>query len=176
MATATLPPPAAQPKPLPTPSERPGADVVIFDGDCGICTAQVRKLPWWDCRKRLSYLSLHDPEVYRRWPDLSHDRLMQEMLIVDREGNRRTSYSLRHTYICIRLMEGADIYQIAKNCRTSVEMIEKFYAAHLKTTLDASAINVRKPKPHRETQSTEAIADKLAKAQERKKPAQEARP
>jgi hypothetical protein len=41
-------------------------------------------------------------------------------------------------------MEGADIYQIAKNCRTSVEMIEKFYAAHLKHTLDASAINVRK--------------------------------
>jgi len=23
-------------------------------------------------------------------------------------------------------MEGADIYQIAKNCRTSVEMIEKY--------------------------------------------------
>jgi len=30
-------------------------------------------------------------------------------------------------------MEGADIYQIAKNCRTSVEMIEKFYAAHSRT-------------------------------------------
>lgn len=62
----------------------------------------------------------------------------------DRDGNARTSYSLRHTYICLRLMEGADIYQIAKNCRTSVEMIEKHYAAHIKTTLDASAINVRK--------------------------------
>ena len=56
----------------------------------------------------------------------------------------RTAYSLRHTYICLRLMEGADIYQIAKNCRTSVEMIEKFYAAHIKSTLDATAINVRK--------------------------------
>jgi hypothetical protein len=43
-------------------------------------------------------------------------------------------------------MEGADIYQIAKNCRTSVEMIEKHYAIHLKNTLDASAINVLKPK------------------------------
>lgn len=67
----------------------------------------------------------------------------------DREGNRRTAYSLRHTYICLRLMEGADIYQIAKNCRTSVEMIEKFYASHIKNTLDAAAINVRKPKPTR---------------------------
>jgi hypothetical protein len=43
-------------------------------------------------------------------------------------------------------MEGADIYQIAKNCRTSVEMIEKYYASHIKTSLDASAINVRKSK------------------------------
>lgn len=93
----------------------------------------------------------------------------------DREGNRRTSYSLRHTYICIRLMEGADIYQIAKNCRTSVEMIEKFYAAHLKTTLDASAINVRRarPNPHRETQSTEDIAERLSKPPSGRKPRQE---
>jgi hypothetical protein len=50
---------------------------------------------------------------------------------------------LRHTYV----LEGADIYQIAKNSRTSVEMIEKHYAAHL-NTLEA-AINVRKPRPAR---------------------------
>jgi hypothetical protein len=59
--------------------------------------------------------------------------LDEEDLKKDREGLPRTAYSLRHTYICMRLMEGADIYQIAKNCRTSVEMIEKFYAAHIKT-------------------------------------------
>lgn len=70
--------------------------------------------------------------------------LEREGLKYDRDGKGRTSYSLRHTYICMRLLEGADIYQIAKNCRTSVEMIEKHYAAHLKNTLDASAINVRK--------------------------------
>lgn len=64
----------------------------------------------------------------------------------DREGNPRTAYSLRHTYISFRLMEGADIYQVAKNCRTSVEMIEKFYASHIKDMIDASAINTRKSK------------------------------
>ena len=48
--------------------------------------------------------------------------------------------------ICLCLVDGADIYQIAKNCRTSVEMIQKFYAAHLKNTLDASNINKRKPR------------------------------
>jgi len=75
--------------------------------------------------------------------------LKRANLKLDRDGKARTSYSLRHTYICLRLMEGADIYQIAKNCRTSVEMIEKHYAAHIKTTLDASAINVRKPRPEK---------------------------
>lgn len=64
----------------------------------------------------------------------------------DRHGKARTSYSLRHTYICLRLLEGADIYQVAKNCRTSVEMIEKHYAAHLKDMIDTSLVNVRKPK------------------------------
>jgi integrase len=75
-------------------------------------------------------------------------------LKLDRDEKPRTAYSLRHTYICMRLMEGADIYQIAKNCRTSVEMIEKHYAIHLKNTLDASAINVLKPKA--KTKKTES--------------------
>ena len=74
----------------------------------------------------------------------------------DREGNPRTAYSLRHTYICFRLMEGADIYHIAKNCRTSVEMIEKFYAAHIKTMLDAAAINVKRGTIQRERKNQRA--------------------
>ncbi|MDZ4817623.1 MAG: DUF393 domain-containing protein [Planctomycetota bacterium] len=73
---------------LPGPDERTNSDVVIYDGHCRICTAQVRKLPWWDCQKKLSYLSLHDPEVQRRYPDLTHDALMKEMYVVDQSGNR----------------------------------------------------------------------------------------
>jgi len=79
--------------------------------------------------------------------------LDEENLRFDREGRPRTFYSLRHTYICLRLMEGADIYQIAKNCRTSVEMIEKYYAAHIKTQLDAAAINVMRPKPKKKAKA-----------------------
>jgi hypothetical protein len=82
------------------------------------------------------------------FPDLRAHHLNavldEQGLKADREGLRRSAYSLRHTYICLRLMEGADIYQIAKNCRTSVEMIEKFYAAHIKNMIDASAVNVRR--------------------------------
>jgi len=84
------------------------------------------------------------PETH---PGLFNTILDEVGLKFDREGNRRTAYSLRHTYVCFRLMEGADIYQIAKNCRTSVEMIEKYYASHIKTSLDAAAINVRRPRP-----------------------------
>jgi len=83
------------------------------------------------------------PKTHR---DLFNIILDEEDLKHDREGRPRTAYSLRHTYICLRLMEGADIYQIAKNCRTSVEMIEKYYAAHIKTNLDAAAINVMRPR------------------------------
>ena len=79
--------------------------------------------------------------------ELFNTLLDELQLKSDRDGQPRTAYSLRHTYICMRLMEGADIYQIAKNCRTSVEMIETYYASHIKNTLDASAINVRKAKP-----------------------------
>ncbi len=46
----------------------------------------------------------------------------------------------------MQLMESADIHQIAKNCRTSVEMIEKYYASHIKNMVAADAINVMRPK------------------------------
>jgi integrase len=78
--------------------------------------------------------------------------LRRTNLKFDRDGHPRTAYSLRHTYICMRLTQGADIYQIAKNCRTSVEMIEKFYATHIKSTLDAAQINVRRPKVAKQLQ------------------------
>jgi integrase len=90
--------------------------------------------------------------LFPKWPrGLFNAILEEEKLRSDRDGRPRTAYSLRHTYICLRLLEGADIYQIAKNCRTSVEMIEKYYAAHLKTRLDASAINIMRPRPKKKT-------------------------
>jgi hypothetical protein len=47
----------------------------------------------------------------------------------------------------------AIIYQIANNCRTSVQMIEEHYAAHIKNRLDASAINVMRPQAQREAEA-----------------------
>lgn len=109
-------------------------------------------------RRRGEDLSEPPPAVEFKYPGLTekvfpghhlkmfNNLLERTKLKLDRDDKPRTAYSLRHTYICMRLMEGADIYQIAKNCRTSVEMIERFYAAHIKSTLDAASINTRKSK------------------------------
>lgn len=86
--------------------------------------------------------------IFGKTPRELMNTVLDELnLKFDRDDHIRTCYSLRHTYICLRLLEGADIYQVAKNCRTSVEMIEKFYGRHLKNNIDASAVNVRKAKP-----------------------------
>lgn len=78
--------------------------------------------------------------------DLLNKVLEEIGLKHDREGTVRTAYSLRHSYISFRLSEGADIYQLAKNCRTSVEMIEKHYARHIQTSVNVGQINVTKSK------------------------------
>ncbi len=94
------------------------------------------------------------PERTDRVFPQTHTKMFRELLHAadlkfDRDGKPRTFYSLRHTYICLRLTEGADIYQVAKNCRTSVEMIEEHYAAHIANTINASAVNVMRPKAAR---------------------------
>ena len=53
----------------------------------------------------------------------------------DRPPLRRDLMSLRHTYICFRLMDRVGIWDIAANCRTSVAMIEKHYARWLNPLL-----------------------------------------
>ena len=50
------------------------------------------------------------------------------------KGEDRTMYSLRHTCIMYRLLYGEkmDVITLARNARTSPEMIDRFYAAQLK--------------------------------------------
>jgi integrase len=90
--------------------------------------------------------------IFPKWREMFNAILDEENLRFDREDRPRTAYSLRHTYICLRLIEGADIYHIAKNCRTSVEMIEKYYAAHIKTRIDAAAVNKMRPRQKSKTE------------------------
>ena len=54
-------------------------------------------------------------------------------LDVSPSGDLRSVYSLRHTAIMARLLDGnnVDLLTLARNARTSVEMIDRFYAKHL---------------------------------------------
>ena len=77
---------------------------------------------------------------------LFNDILRASNLKLDRKGKARTADSLRHSYICFRLLEGVGLYEVARNCRTSVETIEKHYAAHLAELADALLIDLRSEK------------------------------
>jgi len=62
----------------------------------------------------------------------SFNNLLEEVgLAYDDQGKRRSPYSIRHTYITMRLMEGVSIYQLSSNVGTSIEMIENYYS-HLR--------------------------------------------
>ncbi|NND98727.1 MAG: DUF393 domain-containing protein [Pirellulaceae bacterium] len=74
---------------LPDPDQFPDADVVIFDGQCNFCRSQVKTLHRLDCcGNRLAFLSLHDERVAQRYPDLTHDQLMEQMFVVDPQDRR----------------------------------------------------------------------------------------
>lgn len=88
--------------------------------------------------------------LFRRFNRFLFNKILEEEnLKFDRDGQRRTAYSLRHTYISLRLLAGANILMVANNCGTSVQMIEEHYAAHIKERLDTTAINTRKSKSAR---------------------------
>ncbi len=58
-------------------------------------------------------------------------------------GQPRTLYSLRHTAIMFRLIKGdkIDSLTLAKNARTSVEMLERFYAKHLTAEMNVDKLH-----------------------------------
>jgi integrase len=61
----------------------------------------------------------------------------------DREGERRTIYSLRHTYATFRLQEGVNHYVLARNMGTSVKMLEQFYGHTSNRTMASELTKTR---------------------------------
>jgi hypothetical protein len=88
-----------------------------------------------------------DPEAFVFFNQYSRDHAMAVMskqfrYVLEQAGlykterGTRTLYSLRHTCIMNQLRHGKiKIEILAKNCRTSVEMIERFYGSHLKAEM-----------------------------------------
>ncbi len=65
--------------------------------------------------------------------------LLRELGLETGPGGKRTLYSLRHTYISLRLLEGVSPAIIAKQCGTSPEMIQRHYD-HLTTLMHVKAL------------------------------------
>lgn len=63
-----------------------------------------------------------------------------------RTGETRTLYSLRHTAIMFHLLNGSevDLITLARNARTSVDMIDRFYARHLTAEMNVDLLHARR--------------------------------
>jgi integrase len=64
----------------------------------------------------------------------------------DELGQTRTLYCLRHTSLMFRLLygQGIDMLTLARNARTSVQMIEKFYASSLDGEMNVKMLQSRR--------------------------------
>ena len=97
-----------------------------------------------------------DPEDYVFFPEISNRKtllgilgwafnwIMNDLGIkTGPHGIERSLYSLRHTSITFRLIYGGniDLLTLARNARTSVEMIEKFYASTMSAEMNVALIH-----------------------------------
>jgi len=99
------------------------------------------------------------PDDYIFFPELANRRLVLDIvgwgfnwilkelnLKKGPHGNDRTFYSLRHSSITFRLIYGGniDLLTLARNARTSVEMVEKFYASTLSAEMNVSLLHSKR--------------------------------
>ena len=63
-------------------NEQSQKDVVLYDGQCNFCRSQINILRRLDGRSRLEFVSLHDPEVEAKYPNLTYEQLMEQIWIV----------------------------------------------------------------------------------------------
>lgn len=106
-----------------------------------------------DCAKADDYLFF--PRIFDRKKammamDFQFRRILDHAGL--REGSRgqtRSIYSLRHTALTFRLIygKGIDLLTLAKNARTSVEMVEKFYASELNAELNVAMLQSKRTVP-----------------------------
>lgn len=68
---------------------KPARDTVLFDGHCRFCRGQIALLRRLDFLGSLRFVSLHEPEVARDFPELATEDLMRQMYVVDTAGRAR---------------------------------------------------------------------------------------
>jgi integrase len=69
------------------------------------------------------------------------DKLLEEFKLThNAAGSKHSLYSLRHFYAVRAIARDIDIYTIARNMGTSVQMIEQYYGRHATTTSRATKL------------------------------------
>ena len=72
-----------------------------------------------------------DTQVFKHYHKDSFNKVLEDAGLKftnDNPPRKRDLASLRHTYICFCLERGVSVADIAQNCRTSMQMIDKHYA------------------------------------------------
>jgi len=65
----------------------PDTNVVIYDGDCPLCTFQMKLLTWMDWLNITTLLPIADPKVQALAPQLKREDLMAAIHCLDKKGN-----------------------------------------------------------------------------------------
>jgi integrase len=70
-------------------------------------------------------------------------------LASDGFGNKRVPYSLRHSALMFRLLNGenVDLLALARNAGTSIGMLERFYLSHLGPAMKLANLQSFKARP-----------------------------
>jgi integrase len=103
-----------------------------------------------DCGGPDNYLffpSIEDRKKAMMAMDFQFRRILDHAgLREGKRGQTRSIYSLRHTALTFRLIygKGIDLLTLAKNARTSVEMVEKFYASELNAELNVAMLQSKR--------------------------------
>lgn len=85
------------------------------------------------------FRSLEGKQLSKLYAETLESLLTESRLLHSASGARRSTYCFRHTYATFRLMEGVDIYFLAKQMGTSVQMIENHYG-HINPVKNAERI------------------------------------
>lgn len=62
-------------------------NVVIYDGDCPMCTFQMKLLTWMDWFNVTTLLPISDPKVQAIAPQISREDLMSAIHCLDKQGH-----------------------------------------------------------------------------------------
>jgi len=96
--------------------------------------------------------------AYERMRDSFEALLAETEMAADRDGEKRVLYSLRHTALMLRVLEGeVPSLLLANNAGTSVGQLERFYCSHLRPKMMVASLQSLKAVPPEPVEESEPV-------------------